>query len=162
MGEPPSDVTGGHGVEGRDQRGGQGARGPGFGRAQLFLDFGDALLHRVEVRRVGGQITDPGAGGGDGRHRLGSGVKVDVIPPDLLTGAQTGDQELLDVAREERGVDRPFNQKRGTEPVYPHGANDREVRAALKGLGDHRPLAAGGTRVSACHREINAKFIQKD
>ena len=120
MGKPAPDVTGGHSVEGCDQGGGQGAWGPGLGRPQMFFDFGDAVLHGVEVGRVGGQITDAGACSGDGGNRLGSGVKLDVVYPDLLTRAQTGDQELLNVAGEDFRVNRSFNQKRGTEPGPRH------------------------------------------
>ncbi len=152
MGEPAVNVTERDGIQSLAQRGGQSARSSGLGRAQRLFDFGDARLHRVEVRRVGGQITDAGPRGGDGGERLGGGVKLDVGQPDLLARAETGDQELLDVAGEDLGVDRPFNQKRGSEPVHPHGANDGEVGAALKGLAHHRPLAARGTRVSPCHR----------
>jgi hypothetical protein len=151
MGRPPPYVTARDRIKSLGQRSSQGARGSGLGRPQLFFDFADAVLHGVEVRRVGGQITDAGAGSSDGGNRLGSGGKLDVVYLDLLARAQTGDQELLDVAGEDCGVNRSFNQKRGTEPGLPHGTNDREVGSLLKGLGHHRPLAARGACVSPCH-----------
>ena len=119
MGKPPPYVTARDRIEGLGQRSSQGARGSGLGRPQMFFDFADAVLHGVEVGRVGGQITDAGAGSSEGGNRLGSGVKLDVVYPDLLAWAQTGDQELLDVAGEDFGVNRSFNQKRGTEPGPP-------------------------------------------
>jgi hypothetical protein len=109
------------------------------------------VLQGIEVGRVRGQITDAGAWSGEGGHRLGSGVKLDVVDPALLARAQTGEQALRDGAGEDFGVTRSCTQKRGTAPGLPQGTKDGEGVALLKGLGHYGPLAARGACVSTGH-----------
>lgn len=130
--------------------------------ARILLDFGDTLLHGIEVGRVVREVTGSRPGGGDRRHRLGGGVKLDVAHPDLLAQAQTGHEELLHIARKDIRVYHPSYQKRRTEPVHAHSANDGEVGAAHKRFGHHRPLAARRACVSACHSKINPELIPED
>ena len=89
-------------------------------------------------------------------------MKLDVIEQDEFARAQAGDEQVLDVQCKDFRVDRPCNCHGRADALHPHRANNREVAAVMERFGDVGPLAKRGAGVGACHRQVDAEFVQED
>ncbi len=136
--------------------------GSSLERAQGFLDLCNAVLNRIEVRRVSRYMHDSGAGSLNQLDRPGRGMKLDVVEQDEVARAQAGDEQVLDVQRKDLRVACPCNRPWRADSVQPHRADNREVAAVMERCGDVGPLAHRGAGVGARHRQVYAEFVQED
>jgi hypothetical protein len=71
---------------------------PRFSSAEQRLEFGEDLLDRIEVRRVGRQEAQLGAGALDGIARGFSLVAAEIVENDDVARPQARDEDLLDIS----------------------------------------------------------------
>src|SRR5688572_25080077 len=98
--EPASSVGGRDGGEGGPSGDAQGLVGARLGTAERLLDLQESVLDRVEVRRVGRQVAEPGAARLDGSSRPPAVVGAEVVGDDDLTRPERGHENVADVALE--------------------------------------------------------------
>jgi hypothetical protein len=87
------------------------------GFAQHCFEFGEDLLDRIEVRAVGRQEEELGAGHSDGTAHGLSFVTAEIVHNDDVAGSEGGYQQLLDIGEEALAVDRPVDDARRVDPV---------------------------------------------
>jgi hypothetical protein len=101
--------------------------------AQPMFDLGEDLLDRIEVRRVGRQEREPGAGRKDrGPYRPGT-MAAEVVEDDNVAGTQLGHQELLDIGAEDSAIDRAIDDARRGERIGLSAARNVSVRQRPSG-----------------------------
>jgi hypothetical protein len=71
--------------------------GPGGGLAQERLELGEQLLDRLQIRAVGRQVEERGAGRGDRLADAGDLVGREVVEHHDVAGRERRRQELLDI-----------------------------------------------------------------
>ena len=108
----------------------EGARTRG---AHEGFQFGKREFDRIEVRTVRREKAQRRPGPCDRGPDLGVFVHREVIEDDDIPGPERRYKDLLDVGEETRGIDRPVEDGRRTEPLEPQPGHHR-VRV---------PMAAG-------------------
>ena len=101
--------------------------------SQPMLDLGEDLLDRIEVRRVGRQERELGAGGEDRIAYRSRTMAAEIVENDDVARAQFRDEELLDVGAEDDPVDRTVDDARRGERI---GSESRKE-------GERAPAAVG-------------------
>ena len=110
-----------------------GVDGASLDHAQPMLDLGEHLLDRVEVRRVGRQEREPGAGCEDCTACRPSPMAAEVIENDDVSRAKHRQQELLDVGAEDGPVDGAVDDARGGERIGSESGKEGERAPAAVG-----------------------------
>ena len=90
------------------------SRGPEEG-----FKFGECLFDRIEVGAVGWQKSDQRADRLDSRTDLRLFVDGEVIEDDDVAGAQSRDEDLLDIRTEADGVDRAIKDRWCADAIDP-------------------------------------------
>ena len=133
-----------------------------FDTAQNGFELRDALLNRIEIRRVCWQIFYSGTGLFNQADGIWAMMKFNVIQQHHIAGEQLGNQEMLDINVKHGLIHRPFNHHGGTQPTQTERINNRNVDAVSEWFSHFCTLAFWGTSISACKRCINAEFVNKD
>jgi hypothetical protein len=103
---------------------------PGIGDGSLLccshpvLDLGKGLLDRVEIRRVGRQVPEPGACGADHLPDGGRLVGTEIVHDDDVARLEHGHELLLDIGSEALAVDRPVEDARCSQPIAAQRAKE--------------------------------------
>ena len=118
-----------------------------------MFEFGEDLLNRVEVRRIGREEEKMRACGPDGAADGGGLVAAEVVENDDVARAQCRGQNVGDIGPEDASVDpSPWSlgpvaflwldvdQPRGIDSVVAQGGNDG--RGVSSGRTGHSPSAA--------------------
>jgi len=110
--------------------------------AQEQFEFCEDLLDRVEIGAVGWEEQQLGTCSTDRlAHRL-TLVAAEVVHDDDVARRQGGHEELLDVSREERAVDRTIEHAGRIDPVATQcGHKGQRLPFAERGLGNKLPAA---------------------
>jgi hypothetical protein len=130
--------------------------------AEERFEFGEGLFDRVEVRAVGRQELQEGAGLLNRDADLRVLVRGQVVEHDDIARAQRRDQNLLDVGAERVGVDGTIEHGRRGELGGAKRGDDR-LRlpvAAGRVIADARAARAPG--VAPDQIRGDARFIHKD
>ncbi len=65
-----------------------------------MLDLGEGLFDRIEVRRIGRQVPEPGAGGLDHAAQRGRLVTAEIVHDHDVAGLERWNELLLDIGAE--------------------------------------------------------------
>ena len=95
-----------------------------LGHAHPMLDLGEGLLDRIEVRRIGRQVPEPGTGSPDDLSQHGRLVAAEVVHDDDVARLENGNQLLLDIGSEALAVDRTIEHARSCEAVAAQRAEE--------------------------------------
>jgi hypothetical protein len=116
----------------------------------------------LEVGRVARQEEQLGAGGAD---QLSNGlpfVRAQIVHDDDISGAQGGDEELLDVSAETDAVDRPIDDAGRVDPVAAQGRQEGQCASAtVRHLGD-QARAAQRAPAAAGHVGLGPGLVDED
>lgn len=130
--------------------------------AQDGFEFRPRGLDRVEVRRVAREIEQARAGSFDELTNDRSLVSSEIVHQDDIAVAQCGHETLLDIGLEGERVHRTAKHHRRDDPFKPERGDDRHTVAPILRHGIDRALTARRTRVTARHRKMHARLVQKD
>ena len=85
-----------------------------------------------------------------------------IIPNDDVTGAQLGDEKMLDVSFERGTIQDSFNHHRSLYAAQGNRSDDGDVTAAFfKAFIDDGALPPRGPRARAGHIEMDAELVKK-
>src|SRR5204862_504241 len=162
VGEEAARVAGCHGPPGLPDGRAAGCVGPGLAAPELGLQLREALLDRVQVRRVPGQEPQLSPAGFDRRARRVAVVGAQVVGDDDLAGAQGRGQDLVDVRLERGAVQRAVQQQAGPEAVQRQGGDQGAVLAAPARDAPDGALTAWPTGVAAGQAAVAAGLVEPD
>ena len=131
---------------------------PGVVLAKQGLHFGEGLLDRIEVWRVGGQEEELGFGGADRGANGAALMAAKVVHNDNVARREQQDENLLDISVEARAIDRSVDDTGRGEPIATQSAAEKvRVRQRPKGAyGDQERYSgstSGWSRSKRFHRD---------
>ena len=86
-----------------------------LGRSTFFFEIREDEFDRVQIGRIGWQVTEFGTGGFNGLANSGDFVAGEIVHHDDVSGNKGGDQVLLNPRSKQGTVDRPFDGQRSNE-----------------------------------------------
>ena len=92
--------------------------------SQEGFELGKGLLDRVQIRAVGWQVEQPGAGGFDCLADPGDLVGAQIVHDDDVATHQRGNQSLLDLGEEQFAVDRSVEYAGGDQAIPAQASNE--------------------------------------
>ena len=126
------------------------------------MSLAKTCSNRVEVRTIGRQEEQLGAGGADGASHCLSFVTAEIVDDDDVAGLECRNQELLDVSEEAFAIDRSVDHARGIDTVVAKcGEEGQRPPAAMRNLRD-QSFAARRTTVGARHVGLGPSLVDKD
>ena len=140
----------------------EGGDGTGLECTQLLFDLRPAFFDRVEVRRVGRQVTERGAGLFDEFPHTVHFVRSQIVHDDQLTGLQLWTQDVFQISAEDIAVGGCFDGHRS----YPTGNTDRAQHgqcspaAGRNSFFDARPVQR--TSITPRHFRGDAALVDED
>lgn len=155
-------VCGGETIQGTGHRRLEFIQGSGGGLTQMSLEFGEGHFNRIEVWAVGRQITQTHA---PVRQNLADAldlVRGQIVQDERVARTQAWPEHLLEINREDLGIDRSVHQKRGGDLFV---AQSRNKCGTLPMTVRHRaqtPLAAGTAAIQPGQLGVQTGFIDKD
>jgi len=109
------------------------------GLAQQSLEFGEHHLDRIEIRAVGRQEEQVGAGIADGVARRLALVAAEIVEDDDIAAIEGWCQALLDPGGESGAVDRAIEHERRDDAVVAQpGEEGQRLPMAMRYCGDQR------------------------
>ena len=128
----------------------------------VFLERGEILFDRIEVRRIRREEQQRGTGGLDELRRFRRFVKGRVVHDHEMLGRQARAQPCLQPGVEDDRIAGALEQKRFFEsPVHP-GRNQRGAWSPMPGDEAVHTLALWGVPIAPCRRRRKATFIDMD
>ena len=162
VGDPAPDVCGRDGGEGGPGGGAEGVLGARLGASEELLDFGEGLLERIEVGRVGRQVPEVSPTRFDRGTRAVAVVSGEIVGDDDLAWAQGRREDMLDVALEASGGHGAIEPHQRTKSVERQGGEHGLVLAPVL-LGHRmRPLATRRPGPTRSESLVAAGLIQPD
>ena len=136
--------------------------GPGRGSAEECFEFGEDLLDRIEVRRVGRQEAQLGAGALDGIARGFSLVAAEIVENDDVARPQARDEDLLDISGKAAAVNRAIEDRRRAHPVPAQGCQEGRGLPVTEGHAGNQPLAAPAATMRRCHVGLGPGLVDEN
>jgi hypothetical protein len=128
----------------------------------MGLEFGDGLLDRVKVGRVGRQVAQLGSGGLDDLSYLRIFVGREIVHHDDIAGAQGGHQALPKILDEDRTGHGSINDEGRGDPVLTQPSDERQYFPMPPRHPPDNTLAAFGATAQSRHVGRRAGFINED
>lgn len=125
--------------------------------AQVRFEFGKGLFNRIEVGTIRRQVADAHPASGEQRGDTLNFVGGEVIEDERVTFAQLRTEHVLEINREDLGIDRTFDQK-GSGDAFMAQSRDKggtlpvTVRQSTGATLAHRaaPVTASQLGVQPC------------
>ncbi len=119
-------------------------------RSKVFI-FGEGLLDRIEVWRVGGQEKELGFGGADGGANGAALMAAEVVHDDNVARREDREERLFDISAKACAIDRSVGDAGRGEPVATQRRQKGEgPPSAEERLGDEA-FASGASAMGARH-----------
>ncbi len=119
-------------------------------RSKVFI-FGEGLLDRIEVWRVGGQEKELGFGGADGGANGAALMAAEVVHDDNVARREDREERLFDISAKACAIDRSVDDAGRGEPVATQRRQKGEgPPSAEERLGDEA-FASGASAMGARH-----------
>ena len=133
-----------------------------LGVAHPMLDLGEGLLDRIEVRGIGRQEPEPGAGGPDGLTDGCGLVAAQIVHDHDVAGLQGRQQLLLDIGAEAFTVDRAIEDAWRGEPVAAQRTEEGQGSPmAVRGKAA-QALAPRTPAAQRCHVGLDPCLVDED
>src|SRR5687768_7957258 len=162
MGKPVLTMSRSYDASGALRGSSQCHRGTGSHRANALFDQSPGGFDGIEVVGVGRQETQRGPRLFDQLADLRRFVSGQIVHHHDIPGAQVWHEVTADPADEARTVHRPPGRGEGEPLVYSDRPDHRQVVAPVDGARFDEHFAARQPGMRAAHREIRARFIEKD
>ena len=134
----------------------------GVGLAQQGLHFGEGLLDRIEVGRVGGQEKELGFGGADGGANGAALMAAEVVHDDNVARRKDRDENLLDISAEACAIDRSVDDAGRGQPVATQRRQKRQRPPSAEGRFGDQAFASGASAMSARHVGFGPGLVDED
>ena len=115
------------------------------------LHFGEGLLDRIEVGRVGGQEEELGFGGADRGANGAALMAAEVVHDDNVARREDRHENLLDISAEAHAIDRSVDDAGRGEPVATQRRQKGEGPPFAEGRFGDEALTSGASAVGARH-----------
>lgn len=128
----------------------------------MGLEFCEGQFNRVEVRTVGWQITKAYT---SIRKNLAHALDLvcgQIVQDERVARMQARPEHLLEINREDLGIDRTVHQKRGFHLFVTQGRNEGRTLPMAVGQRAQTALAAGTAAIPPGQLGVQAGFINKD
>src|SRR5688572_18121734 len=162
MGAPVLAMPRAYHASGTLRGGSQGSAGAGRDRAHALLDQCPCGFDGVEVVRVRRQEADRGAGLLDQRADASRLVRGQIVEDDDVSATETRHESALYPLGKPRRRHRAPGGAHRQPPIDAHGADQRQVVAPVPRPRLDQLTAPQHPRVRAPHRQIGARFVEKD
>lgn len=127
----------------------------------LDLDLGEGQFDGIEVQGVGRQEAQPRP---DVLHREPDRlalVRTEVIQHHHLPGTQAGREDLVDIGRKRRPVDRPGDGQGRPNARRRQRRQQGDVGTMIAGHGSHGTLPAWGSRPMTGQRRVGTGLVDE-
>ena len=154
-------VLGRERVERVGQSGVQFGQGAGGGLSQMRFKFGEGLLNGVEVRTVRWEVTNPDS---VGRQQRGDGLDFmggKVVQNKGVARSELRTEHLLEIDREDLGINRAFDQEWGGDAFLAQGGNEGGALPVAVRDGAQAPLAQRAAAMVAGQLGVQTGFVDK-
>lgn len=139
-----------------------GLDGPLVGLAQQAFEFGEHLLDRIEIGRVGRQEEQLDPGRPEQLAHADAFVAAEVVDDDDAAWLEFGDEKLLDPGSEALAIDRPVDHAgRDDAVVLQAGDEGQRLPVSVRHLVDQR-LALRAPAVGAGHVGLGPGLLDED
>jgi hypothetical protein len=132
------------------------------GFAQQELELCEDLFDRVEIRGVGRQEEELGAGGTDRFADGGAFVAAEVVHDDDVAGGECRHQELLDPGGEELTIDRSVEHARGIDPVMAKRGDEGERAPSAERRSGDQLAASPAPATERRHVRLGPSLVDED
>lgn len=130
--------------------------------AHPVFDFGEGLLDRIKVRRVGRQVPKPGTGGLDHLPDGGRLMTSQIVHDDDIAGLKDSDELLLDISAEALAVDRSVEDTRCREPIPAQRAQESQRAPVAVRSQAAQPLALRPPATQRSHVGFDPGLIDEN
>lgn len=141
---------------------GDAIEGPGSRRSQERFQFGERLFDRIEVGTVGGQKSDVCPDRFDRRADLRLFVHREVVEDDNIAWPERPDEDLFDIGKKARIVDRPIEDRGRADPLDRQRGDHCRRFPMTTGRVVVQPRAPRTATVAAQQISGDAALIQED
>lgn len=160
----PEVVFGFAGAE-RGNEASDGARQSRYGSlcelSQPGFEFAERHLDRVQVRRIGRQISKVRAAPFDRLSHAGDLVSRKVIHDDGLFALEGRSQTLFDIIKERLSVHRPIDDPRGRQSVVAQPGHERDCLPVPERHAADQALAARATPAQSRHLRVGRCLVDE-
>ena len=127
----------------------------------MRFEFGKGQFDRVKIGAVGWQVAQAHAPVREDLADALDFVGGQVVQDEGVTPLQVRTEDLLQIDREDFGIDRSIHQKRGRETFVPEGGNKRGTPPMTVRDGTEATLTPGAAAMEPGHFGVQARFIQE-
>ena len=115
------------------------------------LHFGEGLLDRIEVWRVGGQEEELGFGGADGCANGAALMAAEVVHDDNVAWGENRKENLLDISAEACAIDRSVDDAGRGQPVATQPRQEGQGPPSAEWRFGDKALTSGASAMGARH-----------
>jgi len=126
------------------------------------FDFGEGLLDRIEVGRIGRQIPQPRPGSVDEAAQRGRLVAAEIIHDDDVAGLEDWNELLFDISSKAFAVDRTVEDAGGRELIAAKGAEEGQCPPVAMWREASHPIALRPPSAQRSHAGLDPGFVNKD
>lgn len=132
------------------------------GLAEVGFEFCECHLDGVEIWAVRRQVTHGGSLGGDEFFDALNFMGGKIVEDDDVAFLEFGTENLLEVGREDVGVDRPFDQERSLDALSTQGGDEGGGLPVAMRNGPDTALAGRTASIESSHPCVESGFIDED
>lgn len=162
MTEEAGAVVGRERTESRNQGGLEIIEGAGRRLAQVGFELGEGQFNRIEIGTVRRQVPNACSLCRDELFDVFDFVGGEVIEDDGVALAQLRTEHVLKISGEDIGIDGPFDQEGGLDPLMAQGGDERGGLPVAMRDGAGAALSDGATPVAAGHLGVEPRLVDKD
>jgi hypothetical protein len=130
--------------------------------SQKGFELGKGELDRVEIRAVGWQVEQPGAGVFDCLADPGDLVGTEIVHDDDVATDQRGNQNLLDIGKEQLAIDRSVEHARGDQAILAQASNEGGGVPVPMRHCINQPVTHLGPAVEPDHVRLGPGLVDED
>ena len=127
-----------------------------------MLELGEDLLDRIEVRAVGRQEEQLGAGSPDGAPDGNALMASEIIHDDDVAGPKRRHEDLLDIGTETVAVYRPIDDAGRIDPVGAERGEEGHRAPVAMWRPLNQPLSAGVPAPQPRHVRLHPGLVDED
>jgi len=155
-------ICGGETGQGTGDRPLEFVQSPGGRLPQMGFEFCEGHFNRIKVGTVGWQVTQ---GHASGRKNLANAldlVRRQIVQNERVAWLQARAEHLLEINREDCGIDGSVDQKRGCNLFVAQGGNEGRALPMTMGHRAQATLATGTAAIQSGQLGVQTGFIDKD
>jgi len=127
----------------------------------MRFEFGKSQFNGIEIGAVRRQVTDANPSSREQPTDVLDFMGGEVVEDERVTLAQLGTEHLLQINRENLGIDRAFDQKGRFDAFMAQGRNKSGTLPVAVRDGAETTLAQQATTMVAGHLGVQAGFVNK-